>query len=324
MASDQCDSLEWAKPRLPISNSLEISRSISNQIKNANFLAPSPALCLLTSFVRTTASRNVKDLDLFNFSTVSLAQHQSNFLGEGATYRVTKGTPSDSSGLSDKLKAVAIKTAKVSIPRTLTDLAIDDEHCHRLRSILFEVEILSHPSIRQHPNIATLLAYSWGALSGGFVPSLVMELATLGNARSFLSLQVLSDEQKLRVCSDVASGLQFLHACKIVHGDIKLDNVLVYEEEVTGFVVKIADFDRSPQSTEHNSYTGTRFYNAPEVQRQMSGSGKTLASSELWLCDVFAFGLLTLEVFAGVRFYGDLPGADRLINRINLGSQSGT
>jgi serine/threonine protein kinase len=161
-------------------------------------------------------------------------------------------------------------------------------------------------------------------MSRGVMPSLVIELAILGNARSFLSLQVLSDEQKLRFYNGVASSLQFLHAYKIVYRDIKLDNVLVYKDKVTGFMVKIADFDRSPQSTEHNSYTGTTCYNAPEVQRQMSRSVKTLVYLELWLCDVFAFGLLTLEVFAGVRFYGDLPRGDRLISRINLGSQSGT
>jgi hypothetical protein len=127
------------KPGLPISNSLEISRSISNQIGNA-----SPGLCLLTSFVRTITSRNVEDLNLFHFSDASLDEHQLNYLGEGATYRVTKGA----SGLRGKLKAVAIKTVKVSIPRNLADLTINNKYCRRLRSILFEVEILSHPSVR--------------------------------------------------------------------------------------------------------------------------------------------------------------------------------
>lgn len=82
-----------------------------------------------------------------------------------------------------------------------------------------------------------------------------------------------SDEQKLKVLMDVASGLTYLHHTGIVHRDLKLENILLNldGEKIIG-EAKVADFgcskkiqDKSHQYLSHSSETtGTWLYRPPE------------------------------------------------------------
>ncbi|RSM04492.1 hypothetical protein CEP52_006847 [Fusarium oligoseptatum] len=131
-----------------------------------------------------------------------------------------------------------------------------------------------------------------------------MEMATYGNARSFTSNRDLTETEKFTLCGHVASGLDFLHASGIVHGDVKQENVLVFSDDqsTTGFIARITDFERSPQSGQNVRYTGTARYNAPEVQ---TGCAE-VEPEQLWRCDVFAFDAeqalpLALKVVEGLQ-----------------------
>ncbi|KAJ1699775.1 hypothetical protein LUZ63_008287 [Rhynchospora breviuscula] len=107
---------------------------------------------------------------------------------------------------------------------------------------------------------------------------------------------ILTWEQRLNILKGVASGLLYLHEeweQQVVHRDIKSSNVLLGPD----LNAKLGDFGLA-RLYEHgtNPHTthvvGTLGYMAPEL----SYTGKATTSS-----DVFAFGMLVLEVVCGRR-----------------------
>ena len=108
----------------------------------------------------------------------------------------------------------------------------------------------------------------------------------------------------MELALDVASGLELLHACDIIHGDVKLENVLVFSSENGSARAKISDFGLCcSQVLVNNTYRGTRVLNAPEI---LEGYCKTKGQSSLdyKACDTFSYGLLLWEIFnGGDRFY---------------------
>ncbi|KAF5843451.1 kinase-like domain-containing protein [Dunaliella salina] len=93
---------------------------------------------------------------------------------------------------------------------------------------------------------------------------------------------------------DMAKGMLYLHDHKIIHGDLKPENVLlkVDGQSPSRLVAKITDFglaiNLGPTATHvSNISTGTPFYCAPEVPL----NGRATQAS-----DVFSFGVVMAEV----------------------------
>lgn len=96
----------------------------------------------------------------------------------------------------------------------------------------------------------------------------------------------LATVRALALLTDVANGLAAAHQAGIVHGDLKLENVLVSAEGG-----KVADFGIARvvgQPT--REIIGTRVAMSPE---QLAGKEADVRS------DVFSFGILAYELFAG-------------------------
>jgi len=84
-------------------------------------------------------------------------------------------------------------------------------------------------------------------------------------------------------------GIQCLHQCGIVHGDVKLKNILVTTSENRAFVAKLADFGFATLGDEWPSFlASTWLWAASEV-----ALGKV---SVLKLTDVFSYGLLVWSI----------------------------
>lgn len=97
----------------------------------------------------------------------------------------------------------------------------------------------------------------------------------------------------LELALGVARALEGIHASKIVHGDIKPDNVVV----TPSGAVKLLDFGLARKSATPAGRAGTAPYMAPERWR----SAPLMPSD-----DVFAFGVLLHELLTGER--PALPG----------------
>lgn len=315
MASDSLSS-RWGQPSLPsLSNS--ISRVIEDKLQAVDQTMIQPTLVLATQLVRILQARNLPEYTFLEQSGTPI--------GEGATYSVTEilafrtDNPDPETGFNGSL--VARKIAKFSIPKAFRNVEIDSEEYNRLRVVLFESDFLSHPAIKEQPHIASLMGFSWDETDGGYAPCLIMEVASYGNARSFTTNSTLKEADMFALCGHVSSGLAFLHTCNIVHGDVKQENVLIFSnpQSTPPFTAKITDFERSPQSGDKVRYTGTTTYNAPEV---LYGRAQ-IEHTDLWRCDVFAFGLLVLEVFSSCRNYKQIDPSIQLRGSVGIGSRPG-
>lgn len=102
------------------------------------------------------------------------------------------------------------------------------------------------------------------------------------------------------LCSQLASGLEYLHRHHVVHGDIKASNVLILDG-----VVKIANVgisglkDYLLQVAGTNSPGASIRWTAPEI---LDGSGTQSYASDVW-----SWGMTALEIITSkVPFFGKL------------------
>ncbi|KAA6381113.1 MAG: putative NEK protein kinase [Streblomastix strix] len=101
--------------------------------------------------------------------------------------------------------------------------------------------------------------------------NLVMEYCEGGDLKQFIEYLkknkiVLKEEIAWKLLRQIIFSTNQLHTNKIIHGDLKLANILLTGD----FKVKLADFGLSKQLQEGKEYTlangGTKFYLAPELQ----------------------------------------------------------
>lgn len=83
--------------------------------------------------------------------------------------------------------------------------------------------------------------------------------------------------------------LEYLHSQKIVHRDIKLENILVDKN----LNLKLADFGFAANQRIHklNSYRGTFTYMAPEIKEYRPYDGRA--------ADIFSLGVILFIVVIG-------------------------
>jgi len=117
----------------------------------------------------------------------------------------------------------------------------------------------------------------------------VMEYAEEGDLLSIIDegLKVLSLETIVKYFKQLCEAVVYLHSSRqIVHGDIKLENILINGEEN----VKLTDFGLSRHaSTALNHYCGSVEYSAPEV---LTGKVIDPFKTDIWSMGVVLYSLL--------------------------------
>ncbi|KAJ6463885.1 kinase-like domain-containing protein [Mycena sanguinolenta] len=107
-----------------------------------------------------------------------------------------------------------------------------------------------------------------------------------------------------RLLYEIAQGLQYLHSCNIVHGDLRGTNILIKED----WSACLADFGLSIFSDATSSVStnrgGSLYWMAPELldpERIEDRCGRSPAS------DVYAFGCVCFELYTGRPPFAHLP-----------------
>lgn len=141
----------------------------------------------------------------------------------------------------------------------------------RLHSVLREISIMHHSPLAHHPNIIDLYGYGWRLQEWRPAPYIILEFGDQGSLRNYLrNSRSLSLRAKLIFAGDVACGLMALHQCGVIHGDVKLDNVIVFPsfDRPSGCIAKICDFGHSllleSDSERQLKYFGTTLLVCPE------------------------------------------------------------
>lgn len=171
-----------------------------------------------------------------------------------------------------------------------------------------------------HPNVTKFVGASMGT-SNLRIPSkgqssdaqsplparaccVVVEYLAGGTLKHFLirnRRRKLSFKDVIQIALDLSRGLSYLHSKKIVHRDVKTENMLLDNRRN----IKIADFGvarveaQNPQDM--TGATGTLGYMAPEVL-----DGKPYNHK----CDVYSFGICLWEIYCCDMPYADLSFAE--------------
>lgn len=170
-------------------------------------------------------------------------------------------------------------------------------------NMLIELSLLQSLS---HPRLVQFCGASYvsKSLSAGAKVMILLELCENGALREFLHRPPFMNPNKeswnvlLRMCSDVAEGMDFLHNRHIVHRDIKTTNVLVDEN----WRAKLCDFSfasHESSTVKRDFVYGTEEFMAPEIAMGMDFNVSA---------DIFSFGMILCEVVSGKE-----PSADFLV-----------
>ena len=157
--------------------------------------------------------------------------------------------------------------------------------------------------ILRHPNIL----YVYGICIRNDVVSLVIELmhGSLFDRifRRQKSTKRLTAQQKSEICVKILRGIDFLHSKSVVHGDVKLENILLSKD---GCSVKLCDFGLARikrtqgQTLIDGTAGGTTMYMAPEMLQE------TTASTSNFQTDVWAAGAVIAELYTESNLW-DIP-----------------
>ena len=151
----------------------------------------------------------------------------------------------------------------------------------------------------------------YGSVRNGNIAYIVMEYCSF-SLFGYLhnsSDDPLDAELILRWMSQLAEGIQFLHANDLVHRDIKTQNVLVENDQI-----KIADFglakafrraDSAASMTNYAYAQGTFEYMAPELFDPPS-FGLSRGSEYTHKSDVYAFGVVLWECATREKPYAEV------------------
>jgi serine/threonine protein kinase/ankyrin repeat protein len=229
-------------------------------------------------------------------------------LGQGLSFLVNGAEVPET--YIDRLSGVEFpKGMIVAMKRSAVHDGMTDIIGSRIKVLFNEVLTMCHPPLLAHPNIVKLLGICFeieGPMVAGLaMPVLVVECAESGNLAEVLETarkeeRPLGFEEKLALCVDVAHGLEILHACDIVHGDVKCENVLVFEndcqneepdEPKSRYICKLTDFGISTHTAENIILGGSRPWQAPECTR---GAYFKLEGAKC--TDIYSFGMLLWRV----------------------------
>ncbi|KAL8366636.1 hypothetical protein RB595_010478 [Gaeumannomyces hyphopodioides] len=159
-------------------------------------------------------------------------------------------------------------------------------------SLSTELRILSHPPLRRHNSIVRLTSVQWtriNPVAHSWIPVLLLEQAQHGSLQQYVASKKPDIKTCLQLSQEIGSGLQALHASGVIHGDLKLQNVLVFDLGNGRVRAKLSDFgssvikDKSRQMV--TLTTGTPPWTSPEHNEPVEAS---------LLCgtDTYSYGLL--------------------------------
>ncbi|XP_029173027.1 mitogen-activated protein kinase kinase kinase 12 isoform X2 [Nylanderia fulva] len=149
---------------------------------------------------------------------------------------------------------------------------------------------LNHPNIVQFKGVCTK------------PPSycIIMEFCPFGPLYDFLRTgEPVPPVRLVSWSKEIAAGMAYLHAHKIIHRDLKSPNVLIGQDEV----LKISDFGTSRQWNEVSTkmtFVGTVAWMAPEVIRNDPCSEKV---------DIWSYGVVLWELLSGEIPYKDVDSS---------------
>ena len=237
------------------------------------------------------------DIRIFGASRVDFAGSECKYIDEGTSF-IVKSALLDTEPFGTRPLGNDPEFAKGEM-MVAVKLVKPLDSQEKLESVCLEILALTHPPLRDHPNIIGLLGLTWTTeRETSLEPALIVELAEYGSLDKYLHSRSLDRAAQAKICVGVAEGLDILHQCAIIHGDVKCENVLVVRGANDSVIPKLADFGFSlvlPKAQLGTKLIGTPRWNAPEIS---NGNFDRIMQdpSRLRLLDIYSYGLLVWRV----------------------------
>jgi len=190
---------------------------------------------------------------------------------------------------------------------------------NEMDSECFEKEMALLYQIPKHPNIARYLFHKklrgrYCLFMSRYSGTLRGEIDKRKKEKDYFPLRTI-----IKLVYDIADGLTFLHAEKIIHRDLKSDNVFIVvnrQGEIRD--VAIGDFDTSKRigvSIRPKSTVGTPGFMAPEVLNSFNKVEYTFSA------DIFSFGMIIYELMTLEYPYYDCDSPISIASAITEGKE---
>ena len=145
----------------------------------------------------------------------------------------------------------------------------------------------------KHDNIIRL----YEVLDTPYHVLIVMEYADGGELKDFIQTKengILPEPIACDILNSTVSGLEYCHRRKVIHRDLKLENILID----TSGKIKIADFGLSNTiqfGKKMNTSCGTPLYRMEIIEAACSADGKGTGAE----CDIWSLGVILYTMICG-------------------------
>ncbi|PAV22495.1 WD40 domain containing protein [Pyrrhoderma noxium] len=145
----------------------------------------------------------------------------------------------------------------------------------------------------KHQNVLPLLGY----YVDGNYPYIVSEWMENGTARRYVQQYNLPVEELLPILLGIANGLKYIHDNKVIHSDLKAENILISASKVP----LICDFGISRtlnssitlRTTTSAFVRGTQRFMAPEL---LQGDGQHTMATDIWALGMTYYEIISKKI----------------------------
>lgn len=239
------------------------------------------------------------------------------------TGRLNRTSPYATSfgGLSDIWRCTWNRNGSIVVVavKSIRSQALDEEDTKKkTRRLCRELKVWSRLS---HDNIVPL----YGTVSGfGQFVALVCPWYDNGSLSGYLEShgEDLSIINRFQLLSDISAGLQYLHSCSVVHGDLTGSNVLISSDgraHLSDFGLSVVVVEFSGMSYFTSALNGTVRWIAPELLAIPEEEDTIMIPTSN--SDIYSFGCILFQVLTGKPPYSEFKRDAQIVVAISLGTK---
>ena len=213
-----------------------------------------------------------------------------NVIGKGGYGNVYKGKDKETNEFK-AIKVMNLNNLRENLSNQFEFNEIEKQLQSYINGFINEYENMS---ICSWNNINSVRCYEYFISNDYFV--IIMELCDKNLAKLLMERKRTFNEKEIfEIMKQLNNAFKVMKENKIIHRDLKLENILIKYNEDKTFTLKLSDYGCSKRITSFsrnffNSIVGTNIYMAPEILKEEQHNYK---------CDLWSIGVIIYKLFFG-------------------------